>query len=236
MRPLLTTAGRIEGIKACVFDAYGTLFDFNSAAEACADILGEQLGPVNEIWRAKQLQYTWLRSLMGRHADFWQVTGEALDYALAARGIQDAALRERLMGLYRQLAPFPEVGDVLRRLKRTGLRAAILSNGAPEMLAAAVESADLGELLDHVLSIEAAGIYKPHPRAYGVAVEALGVAAKEICFQSANAWDAVGAAAFGFRVVWVNRYGQPPEVLPARPEAEIDSLARLPDLLGLPHG
>lgn len=229
----LTHTGRIAGIKACVFDAYGTLFDVNSAAQKCADILGDHLEPLNEVWRAKQLQYTWLRSLMGRHADFWQVTGEALDYALAARGIEDMGLRERLMGLYLELAPFPEVAGVLRRLRQAGLHTAILSNGAPGMLDAAVRSAGLADLLDDVLSIEAAGIYKPHPGSYSVACDRLGLAAGDICFQSANAWDVAGAAAFGFHVVWVNRYAQPRERLPAGPEAEVESLAALPQLLGL---
>ncbi len=189
-----TLRGRISGIEACVFDAYGTLFDVNSAAQKCAEALGDHLDPLNEVWRAKQLQYTWLRSLMGTHADFWQVTGDALDYALATRGIEDPGLRERLMGLYLELTPFPEVAGVLRRLRQAGLRTAILSNGAPKMLAAAVTSAGLADLLDDVLSIEAAGIYKPHPKSYGLACDQLGLKAKEICFQSANAWDVAGAA------------------------------------------
>ena len=229
----LTRTGRIAGIKACVFDAYGTLFDVTSAAQQCADRLGDHLHPLNELWRAKQLQYTWLRSLMGRHADFWQVTGEALDYALAARGIEDLGLRKRLMGLYLELAPFREVAGVLRRLRRAGFHTAILSNGTPEMLDAAVRSAGLADLLDDVLSIEAAGIYKPHPGSYGVACERLGLVAADICFQSANAWDVAGAASFGFHVVWVNRDAQPRERLPAGPEAEVASLAALPQLLGL---
>jgi len=222
----------LEGIEACVFDAYGTLFDFNSAAARCGDVLGDRLDAVNDAWRQKQLQYTWLRTLMGVHANFWQVTGEALDFALAANGFDDPALHARLMALYRELDPYPEVADVLGALKAAGCKTAILSNGAPEMLQAAVDSAGLGDLLNAVLSVEAVGVYKPDPRVYQLAPEALGVGPHEICFQSSNAWDAVGAAQFGFRVAWVNRAGQPRERLPAQPDAELRTLAELPPLLG----
>jgi len=227
------TSARLAGIQACVFDAYGTLFDFNSAVMRCRDEIGDGAERLSEIWRQKQLQYTWLRSLMGRHADFWQVTGEALDFALAAVGIADADLRARLMALYRELDTFAEVPQVLRELKQAGMRTAILSNGAPDMLAAGVAAAGLGDDLDAVLSVEDVGVFKPDPRVYQLAVDRLGVPAAQICFMSSNGWDAVGAAAFGFRVVWVNRYRQPSERLPAQPDVELDSLAALPELLGL---
>ena len=222
----------LNGIRACVFDAYGTLFDFNSAVMRCRDAIGDDAARLSEIWRTKQLQYTWLRSLMHKHADFWQVTGDALDYALAAVGIADPALRERLMALYRTLDTFPEVPSVLQELKAGGMRTAILSNGAPDMLGAAVAAAGLDDVLDAWLSVEDVGVYKPDPRVYQLAVDRLGVPADAICFMSSNEWDAVGAAAFGFRVVWVNRYGQPYERLPARHDVELTDLVPLPGIVG----
>lgn len=226
----------LTDIKACVFDAYGTLFDFNSGVMRCRDDIGEDAERLSDIWRQKQLQYTWLRSLMGRHADFWQVTGEALDFALAAVAIDNAKLRQRLMALYRELDTFPEVTDVLTSLKQGGMQTAILSNGAPDMLNAGVAAAGLENLLDAVLSVEDVGVFKPDPRVYQLAVDRLGVAPASICFMSSNGWDAVGAAAFGFRVVWVNRYKQPAEQLPAHADVELESLSPLPGLLGLTTG
>jgi 2-haloacid dehalogenase len=223
----------IDGIKACVFDAYGTLFDFNTAAGRCADDLGDTADKLSEIWRTKQLQYTWLRSLMGDYADFWQVTGDALDYALATLSIDDPDLRTKLMQLYMHLDAYPEVKAMLERLDGAGMKTAILSNGSMEMLDAAVSNAELSDLLDAILSVDDLGIYKPHPSVYQLAVDRLGLAPTEICFQSSNSWDAVGAAHFGFRVVWVNRFGQARELLPGQPDREIQSLAELPDLLGL---
>lgn len=224
---------KIPGIRACVFDAYGTLFDVHSAAARCRDALGNNADRLSEIWRQKQLQYTWLRSLMEAHADFWQVTGDALDYAMAAVELDDAGLRQRLMDLYLSLEAYEEVPAVLRRLKQAGQATAILSNGAPAMLEAAVHSAGIGDDLDHVLSIEDAGIYKPDPRVYQLAVDRIGVEPAKICFMSSNAWDAHGAAHFGFRVIWCNRFGQPPERLPGQPDAEIQNLGALPALIGL---
>ncbi len=221
----------LAGIRACVFDAYGTLFDFASAAAGCRDVLGDRTGPLTTLWRDKQLQYTWLRAVQGRHADFWQVTGDALDYALDTLGIAEAGLRERLMGLYRRLGTFPEVPETLRRLKERGFTTAILSNGTPDMLASAVDHAGIGPLLDAVLSVEEAGVYKPDPRVYRLAVERLGVPAGAIAFQSSNSWDAHAASAFGMRVVWCNRYGQRRERLPGMPDHEIRTLAELPALL-----
>ncbi len=218
----------LRGIRACVFDAYGTLFDFASAAAGCRDVLGERVGPLTALWRDKQLQYTWLRALQDRHVDFWQVTGDSLDYALETLDIDQPGLRERLMGLYRALDVFPEVPGTLRRLKEAGFATAVLSNGSPEMLRSAVEGAGIGGLLDAVLSVEEVGVFKPHPKVYRLAVDRLGVPAEAIAFQSSNAWDAYAASAFGMRVVWCNRYGQRPERLPGAPDREIRSLAELP--------
>ena len=221
-----------QDVRACVFDAYGTLFDFGTAASACADVLGEKAAPLTALWRDKQLGYSWLRGMQGLHAPFWQVTGEALDYSLDALGIRQPGLRERLMDSYRTLGAFPEVPGVLRRLKAAGFTTAILSNGSPDMLASAVANAGLGPLLDAVLSVEEVGVFKPHPSVYRLAVDRLGVPPAAITFQSSNAWDAHAASAFGMRVVWCNRYGQPRERLPGSPDVELTDLSELPDLLG----
>jgi len=221
----------LSGIKACVFDAYGTLFDFASAARGCTDVLGGETDKLTALWRDKQLQYTWLRAVQDRHADFWQVTGDALDYSLETLGLNKPGLRDRLMNLYLGLEPFPEVPDVLRRLKAAGMRMAILSNGSPRMLAPLVDRAKLGSLFDAVISVEDAGVFKPHARVYQLPLDRLGVAANEIAFQSSNAWDAWGAKAFGMQVVWCNRYGQRAERLPGTPDREIKTLAELPELL-----
>lgn len=223
----------LENIRACVFDAYGTLYDFNSATERCRDALGDKADRLSAEWRTKQLQYTWLRSLMGRYAPFWTVTGDALDYAMDTLGIDDPALRERLMGLYMNIDAFPEVNEVLTTLKEAGMKLAILSNGSPDMLDAAAKHTGCEAILDASFSVDELGVYKPDPRVYQMAVDKLGVPREAIAFQSSNSWDAVGAAAFGFRVVWINRYGQRRERLPAQPDAEIDSLRALPAVLGL---
>src|SRR3979411_3062747 len=167
----------LHGIRACVFDAYGTLFDVAAAARSCGGELGEKSGALSSLWREKQLQYTWLRALQDRHADFWQVTGEALDFALETLQITRTGLRERLLNLYLTLGAFPEVPDVLARLKRAGMTTAVLSNGSPHMLKAALQGAQITHLLDAVLSVEEVGIYKPHPRVYQLAGARLGVGA-----------------------------------------------------------
>ena len=224
--------GPLIGVKACLFDAYGTLFDFASAARNCRDIPPGQIGPLTNLWRDKQLQYTWLRAVQGLHADFWQVTSDALDYSLETLGVGGKGLNERLMQLYLELEPFPEVPEVLARLKRSGVRMAVLSNGSPKMLEAVVISANLGHYFDAVLSVEEVGVFKPHPKVYQLAVDRLGVPAGAISFQSSNAWDAYAASAFGMQVVWCNRYGQRRERLPGEPNREIKTLAELPPLVG----
>jgi 2-haloacid dehalogenase len=221
----------LSGVRACVFDAYGTLFDVTAAANRCRGDIGERWQPFAELWRTKQLQYTWLRSLMGRHADFWQVTGDALDFAMVSHGIEGAALRTRLMELYLTLDAYPEVPSVLRQLKSNGYRCAILSNGSPRMLDAAVAHAGIAELLDAVISVEDAGIYKPHPSVYQLAVDRLALPATAMTFQSSNGWDAYAAKAFGFRTVWINRFAQPAERLPEKPDEELRTLTALLALL-----
>jgi 2-haloacid dehalogenase len=228
----LMTDGRLIGIRACVFDAYGTLFDFASAARACADVLGEKIDRLTAVWRDKQLQYTWLRAAQGRHADFWQVTGDALDFALETLAIDAPGLRQRLMNLYLSLDAFAEVPAMLDRLKRSGIQTAILSNGTPRMLSAVIESANLRHSLSAVLSVEEVGVYKPSPKVYQLAVDRLGFEASSISFQSSNAWDAHAAAASGMQAVWCNRNGARADRLPGAISREIRSLAELPDLVG----
>lgn len=226
-------ASPLTDIGVCVFDAYGTLFDYGSASARCKDALGADWQGFSDLWRRKQLEYTWLRSLMGRHTDFWHVTGEALDYTLQLFKREDPALRALLMQQYLNLDAFPEVPAMLQQLKAKGIRAAILSNGSPTMLTAAVTSARLGSLIEASLSVESVAIFKPHPSVYQLVVDKLSAQASRVCFMSSNGWDIAGAAAFGFRCVWVNRAGAPLENLPARPERQIKTLAELPALLGL---
>jgi 2-haloacid dehalogenase len=221
--------GDIKRCRAVVFDAYGTLFDVGAPAHA---LLGNHADAVGELWRRKQLEYTWLRSLMDQHADFAQVTAEALDFALAVHRI-DRRVAPKLLAAYRSL---PVLGDALAVLSalRAGLRRlAILSNGTPEMLRSVLAGAGLERVFDMVLSVEDVGVFKPHPKVYALASRRLAVAPEEICFVSANGWDAAGAAAFGFQAVWIDRRGEPEDRLPERPDARITTLADLPALLGV---
>ena len=227
------TDQRLEGIKACVFDAYGTLFDVNTAAKHCAGELGDKWQPLANMWRLRQLEYTWLRSLMGAYVDFWQVTAEALDFAMASLEIADKdGLRQRLLDLYLQLDAYPEVPAVLKTLKAAGFKTAVLSNGSPEMLQSAVDNAGIGDSLDAVLSVHSLGIFKPAPQVYQMAVDTLAVAPDEISFQSSNAWDAHAASHFGFRVAWINRFGQARERMPGAPDVELTALDELLPVLG----
>lgn len=228
-----STTEPLQGVRACVFDAYGTLFDFASAVARCRHDLGPDADRLTALWRDKQLQYTWLRAVQGRHADFWQVTGDALDFALETLGMDDRPLRERLMSLYLSLDAFPEVPAMLAELQAAGIKTAILSNGSPRMLESLVVHAGIDDHLDHVLSVEEVGVFKPDPRVYRLAVERLGLAPDAISFQSSNGWDAYAASAFGMQVVWCNRYGQSPERLPGAPDREVRSLAELPRLVGV---
>lgn len=220
----------MSALKVAVFDAYGTLFDVAAAArEAAAEPGGEALAAVwptlAAIWRRKQLEYAWIRSLSGAHADFWVVTCEALDYAMAATGLAGAALRERLQALYLDLRAYPEAPATLDALRAAGLRTAILSNGSPQMLARAVAAAGLGDRLDAVLSAEAVGVFKTDPRVYALVGATFGVAPAQALFVSSNGWDAAAAAGYGFRTLWVNRGGDPEERLPWRPDGVAPDLS-----------
>lgn len=221
-----------DNIEVCVFDAYGTLFDVSSVTRAIQDEVGESWQQLSELWRSKQLQYTWLRGLGGRHADFWTVTEEALRYAMNAYGLADRALEARLMNQYLQIAAYPDARLTLQVLRDRGMRTAILSNGTPQMLDSAARNAGLAPLLDKVLSVEQVGVFKPHPAVYQLACDTFGVKAGQVCFVSSNGWDAFSAKAFGFNVVWCNRQRQPAEHIPEMPDAQIEELLELPGVLG----
>jgi 2-haloacid dehalogenase len=224
---------QFASVKACVFDAYGTLFDVHSAVRNGGQALGNKADAVSDLWRQKQLEYTWLRSLMGTHVDFWQVTSDGLDFALSASGVKDPDLHDKLMNLYLSLDAYEEVKSTLEALKANGLQTAILSNGSPRMLEAAVKSAGLDQLLDANLSVEDVGIYKPDSRVYQLTLDRLGVKKQEVCFLSSNGWDAKGAAHFGFNVAWINRFNREEERLPGDLAAVIHRLDELPPLLGI---
>jgi 2-haloacid dehalogenase len=223
-------------ITTCVFDAYGTLFDVTAAArEAAAEPGQEKLAKcwqsIADNWRNKQLQYSWLRAIEGRHTDFWTVTQDGLDWALEAEGLQDEPdLRERLLALYWQLSAYAEVPAMLAQLQDAGYQTAILSNGAPEMLDGAVRSAGLTALLDDVLSVEAVGVFKPHRSVYDLVGGRFGCAPDQVLFVSSNGWDAAAAASYGFRTAWVNRAGLPMDRLDGRPDHIVNDLTPIPKL------
>jgi 2-haloacid dehalogenase len=222
----------LEGIRACVFDAYGTLFDVGSPVQKLAMEIGEKALGLAALWRQKQLEYTWLRSLMGVHADFWHVTGDALDFSLETLKIEDVGLRDELMTLYLKLDAYPEVAEALKALRAKGKRMAILSNGSPSMLDSAVRTAGLEKYFDMVLSVEDVGIYKPSRRVYRHAMQKLQIQdAPSICFVSANSWDAQAAAQFGFQVVRLARSGGQDDRIPGKVTARIESLSELAGLV-----
>ena len=216
----------MTAIRGYVFDAYGTLFDVHSVVEAGRALTDDPLA-LSLAWRGKQLEYTWLRALMGRYEDFWTVTEDALRWTIARLRLAatDADVR-RLMDAYLSLACFPEVPGVLAAL--AGRPRAILSNGSPRMLAATVASSGLAASLEHVLSVDAVRTYKPSPAVYALAPQALGIPAGDLLFVSSNAWDVAGAKSFGFQVAWCNRTGAPAERLGAEPDLVVRSLADLP--------
>lgn len=221
-------------ITTCVFDAYGTLFDVTAAARQAASepefhAISDNWPQLANHWRLKQLQYSWLRAITGAHTDFWEVTQNGLDWALEAMGVAgDDTLRARLLDLYWQLQAYPEVPEMLRALKQAGLNTAILSNGSPDMLQGAVRSADVGAVLDDVLSVESVGIFKPDARVYDLVGHRFDCKNDEVLFVSSNGWDAAAAAGYGFTTAWVNRSGEPIDRLPWAP-AHI-----LPDLVSIP--
>ena len=223
-------------VTTVVFDAYGTLFDVAAAARMAADepgrdALKEKWQDVANTWRLRQLQYTWLRAIADAHTDFWTVTKEGLDFALETTGLMDPELRERLLALYWELAPYREVPMMLAKLKAAGLQTAILSNGSPDMLEGAVKSAGLEQLLDAVLSVEDVGVFKPDPRVYQLVEARFGTAPGDVLFVSSNGWDAAAAAGFGFQTVWVNRAADPVDRLPWVPDHQLNDLTSIPDMI-----
>ena len=214
----------IKKVQNAVFDAYGTLFDVHSAVSRYQARLGENAQAVSALWRTKQLEYTWLRSLIKHYVDFWQVTQDALDYALDSYKIDNESLRRDLLNAYYKLDCYPEVPETLRNLKELGLGTAILSNGAPKMLESGVSSSHLEDVLDSVFSVDTIGVFKPAPQVYQMVVDQLGSTPEEILFFSSNAWDVSGAATFGFQAVWINRFGQAAERLPGTPVLEFKTL------------
>ena len=222
-------------ITTCVFDAYGTLFDVAAAARKAAAepehaALADVWPELAEIWRLKQLQYTWLRAVADAHTDFWDVTQDGLDFAMEALGLSDAKTRDRLLALYWELEAYPEVPGMLAALKAGGYSTAILSNGSPKMLDGAVSSAGVGASLDAVLSVESVGVFKPHKSVYDLVGGHFGTTPDQVLFVSSNGWDAAAALGYGFQTVWVNRAGAPVDRLPWRPSVIAKDLTTIPDL------
>lgn len=217
----------LEGRTAVVFDAYGTLFDVHSAVQRHADAVGPDAARLSELWRTKQVEYSWNLSLIGRYVPFWQLTERALDFALASHASVDPALRDTLLDAYRDLDAYAEVPGVLERLRERGLTTALLSNGDAAMLGRSVDAAGIRPHLVTVLSVDAAQVFKTHPRAYAVVGEALGVSPEAVLFCSSNRWDVAGATAFGFACAWINRGAKPDEY------ADLAPVAVLTDLEGL---
>ena len=221
-------------LNTCVFDAYGTLFDVNAAARIAAmepdqKVFKEVWSSVSNIWRMKQLQYTWLRSMTGSYIDFWSITQNSLDFALETHKLQnDLALKERLLALYWELQPYSEVSQVLKVLKENGIKTAILSNGSPEMLSGAVRSSDLNEFIDEIISVETVKIFKPSARVYEQVETIIGCSKANVLFVSSNGWDIAGAAGFGFTTAWVNRLKDPIDRLPNKPMHIVEDLTSIP--------
>ncbi|MCA3560214.1 MAG: haloacid dehalogenase type II [Aestuariivirga sp.] len=223
---------KLEGIRACVFDAYGTLFDVRAPMRKLAPEIGPHAEEISRLWRQKQLEYSWLRSLMGVHADFWHVTGDALDYALDQYGVSEPGIRDEILALYLKLDVYEEVADALAAVRAKGKLTAILSNGSPSMLDAAVRHAGLDKLFNMVLSVEDVGIYKPSRRVYRHAMQKLQIhETPSVCFVTSNTWDSHGAAQFGFQVVRVDRFGLKDDRLPGKPVALVKDLSELPGIV-----
>ena len=216
--------------KAVVFDAYGTLFDVNSAAEKCKSKIGDNWEDFANFWRTTQLEYTWLRSLMKRHKNFWQITEDSLDKSMKVFNI-DKNMRKDLLNLYKVLSPYPEVKKVLQNLKKKNIKLAILSNGTPDLLNELVASNNLTSLFDDLFSVEEVGIFKPDPKVYGLPLKKYKAQAFEITFLSANTWDVSGGGIYGYNSIWVNRNKSQFDKLDYKPKNEIDNLSQLLDVL-----
>lgn len=229
-----TMAEPLTGIRACLFDVYGTLFDVHAPVSSRLIRVGDPAveRALSDTWRRKQLEYTWLRTVMGEHVDFWTITGQALDYAMASVGLNDKVLRAKLMEAYLALPPFPDTRPVIEALSAAGMPLGILSNGTPVMLSAVLATAGLTGHFSQVLSVESVGAFKPAREVYALGPEVLGMAPHEIAFVSSNGWDIAGAAHFGYSAVWINRGDLPADGLPGAPKAVLGGLSQLPALLG----
>ncbi len=220
----------MKNIKAIIFDAYGTLFDVNSAAEKCKDKIGDKWESFANYWRTTQLEYTWLRSLMGRHKDFWQVTEDSLDKSMQVFKI-DSSMRSEILNLYKVLSTFPEVKEVLNKLKEKNYKLAILSNGTPFLLNELVNSNNLNNIFDNIFSIEEVKTYKPDQKVYNIPVKKYQIQKNEIAYLSANTWDVSAGGNYGFNTVWVNRNNNTFDNLDYVPKYQIENLSKLIDIL-----
>ena len=220
----------MKNIKAIIFDAYGTLFDVNSAAEKCKDKIGDKWERFANFWRTTQLEYTWLRSLMNRHKDFWQITEDSLDKSMKTFDI-DPSMRNELLNLYKVLSPFKEVPDTLKALKEKKFKLAILSNGTPSLLDELVKSNDLENLFDDIFSIEQVGVYKPSSRVYDMPIKKYNISKSEVAFLSANTWDVSGGGNYGYQSIWVNRNNNIFDNLDFKPKYQITDLNKLIQLV-----
>ena len=220
----------MKNVKAIIFDAYGTLFDVNSAAEKCKDKIGDKWEPFANFWRTTQLEYTWLRSLMGRHKDFWQVTGDSLDKSMKAFNI-DSSMKNELLNLYKILSPYKEVSETLKALKEKKFKLAILSNGTPSLLNELVKSNNLENLFDDIFSIEEVGVYKPNSKVYDIPIKKYKIEKNEVAFLSANTWDVSGGGNYGYNSIWVNRNNNIFDNLDYEPKHQIEDLSKLLDII-----
>jgi len=220
----------MKNIKAIIFDAYGTLFDVNSAAEKCKGKIGDKWEGFANYWRTTQLEYTWLRSLMNRHKDFWQVTGDSLDKSMQAFKI-DSSMRNELLDLYKVLSTFPEVKEVLNKLKEKNYKLAILSNGTPSLLNELVKSNNLVSIFDDIFSIEEVKTYKPDPKVYNIPIKKYEIQKNEVAYLSANTWDVSAGGNYGFNPVWLNRNNSIFDNLDYVPKYQIENLSKLIEIL-----
>ena len=218
-------------IKACIFDAYGTLFDVNAACRELSKEVGDNWEKLASLWRLRQVEYTWLRNSMDEYIDFWQITSDALDYAMETLGIKNNELREELLNLYLKLEAYPEVNDLLKKLKQRGLMTGILSNGSMKMLNSAVDNANIREYLDEILSVEECKIYKPSSKVYDLVKIKMQIGKENVLFFSSNAWDMHAASNYGFKTIWVNRFNAKLERLPGKPIDIVNSLDKIDEII-----
>jgi len=218
-------------IKACIFDAYGTLFDVNAACRELSKEVGDNWEKLASLWRLRQVEYTWLRNSMDEYIDFWKITSDALDYAMETLGIENNELREELLNLYLKLEAYPEVKDLLKRLKQRGFKTGILSNGSMKMLNSAVNNANIREYLDEILSVEDCKIYKPSSKVYDLVKIKMQISKENVLFFSSNAWDMHAASNYGFKTIWVNRFNTKLERLPGKPIDIVRSLDKIDEII-----